>query len=270
LAFAHAVQHVVRGQPLVPGAGRAEAERAVALDDDVALGHAALGVIRLYVDWDWAGAGRELERALDLDPTDALVRHGYADYLSVMGRVEEGLEQVKLGRHYDPLSPLAIGPVVGHLLFARHYDEARREAQALLTQFPSVSLGPWTLAWAAWLQGRREEAVAQFRQNLAQNRELVEALDRGHAVGGPRGALRAVAAYEADPARSQDVGPLTVAEYYAQAGETDLAFDWLERAYRQREGFIVHVTFSPLYDPLRSDARFAGLMRRLGLPGQKP
>jgi TolB-like protein len=270
LAMSQGMQQIVWRQPVARGSALQAAERAVALDDGVALGHAALGMVLLLGAWDWARAGRELERALELDPTSSIARHGYGDYLCMLGRVEEGIEQVRLARRYDPMSRMANGALLTHLLLARRYDELRREVAVMRSQSPVLPGASSLLGWADWLEGRREDAIGQFREYLAADPPARAALDRGLAVGGASGALRAIADYYGDAARSGAIDPLEIVEYYAQSGDREQAFAWLERAYRQREAFLIHVSFSPLYDPLRGDPRYADLARRMAFPAPSP
>lgn len=240
---------------------------ALELDANLADAWSVLGMARLYFDWDWPAAGRELSRALELSPNDPLIRHGYGDYLLVMGLFEDSLEQVRIGRLYDPASPLTVVPVVAHLVFLRRFDEAIAEAEAILEASPEVPIVRTSLATALWAQGRFEESLEVLRQRWqTRSPELVEALDRGHAASGPAGAMRAVAETLAavDPGRRADA--VWIARCFALGDDPDRAFEFLDQAVDSREPTVVHLHANPDFDGLRSDPRYFELLRRIGLP----
>jgi TolB-like protein/DNA-binding winged helix-turn-helix (wHTH) protein len=247
----------------------AAARAALELDPDLAEAWGVLGATHLYFEWDWEAAGRELERALALAPNNALIRHGYGDYLLAMGRAEESLEQVRLGRQYDPVSPLAVVPVVGHLLFAERHEEAVEEARALLDADPGMPLVTSMMAWGLWAQGHEDEALDVWRQRWERSApDLVEALDRGRATGAAEDALRAVGEAMARADSSSSGRASAVAQFFAAGGDVDRAFEFLEKAVERREPQLLHVPGQPAFEDLRLDPRYRALLRRVGLPDE--
>jgi serine/threonine-protein kinase len=243
---------------------RALVLKALELDPNLGEAHAGLGFIMLYSDWDWPAAVRELEQALALSPHESNVRHAYADYLLVMGRLEESLEQVRIGRSYDPLSPLSHQVFLYHALMAGHYDEVIAEGRRTLDKFPGFRNPHLVIGDALWALGRYEEALTEYEASWGPEsfRIFKEAFERF----GLKGAPKAVADHLAERAKTRPVPPLTIAEYYAWAGENDAAFDWLEKAYETRHAQLLHTPFSPRFDSLRSDPRLEALMQRIGIP----
>jgi TolB-like protein/DNA-binding winged helix-turn-helix (wHTH) protein/Flp pilus assembly protein TadD len=267
LGYTHLIA-MVQGRPPAETAplARAAALRAIELDDDIAEAHAILGCVRLGFDWDWSGAASALRRALELNPSDAFARHGYADYLTALGRPEEGLEQVMIGRDCDPLSPLAHYPVLYHLFLLQRYDEVITESRKALELFPGWGAARRRLGWALFSQGRYEAAFAELRQDLGAAPAFLEALERGFAEAGPRGASRAVAELLAARAVSEYVDPLQIAGHFARAGDADRAIDWLEKAFENRSPLLGLIQVDPDFAGLRTDPRIAALVRRIGLP----
>jgi TolB-like protein len=247
---------------------RSAAEKAVALDPQLAEGHAVLGLSLLYFDWDWLRAEKELKLALELNPADALIYHPYADSLLVQGRLEESLAVVKEGAELDPLSPLAVGPVGGHLNFLHRYDDVIEFARRFQSKFPDSAFGGSLLRGALWHAGRYNEALAYYRDAWRSDAELLQALEKGYAKAGPRGAMRGVGDLLAARSKSGYVGPLDIARHYAMSGDANPAFEWLERAYRERSPFLAHLKVDPDYDALHSDPRFDDLLRRMNFPEQ--
>ncbi len=247
---------------------RVAALEALKLDDQSFSGHAALGWVRLFT-WDWPGAGESFEEALRLHPNHAMTLHGYADYLMLTGRPEDGLVQVRHARLIDPFTPISNMPVPFHLFMMRRYDEAIADARQLHERMPGYSVH-WLLALAYWQQGRLEEALEQERQvlTLRKDAELLAALEQGEARGGPRGAMRAMA--EAMVRRSSDayVDPFSVAVIFARAGEAEAALDWLGAAVERGSLELMYIEWRPEFDALRDDPRYAKLVQRLGLPGE--
>jgi tetratricopeptide (TPR) repeat protein len=224
-------------------------------------------MVRLYFDWDWPAAGRELERAVELDPNDSVIRHGYGDYLLVMGKPEEALRQMELGRQGDPASPIAAAPVVGHLLFLRRYDEVIEEARLLLESDSNFPLVREFLVEALWIRGEHDEALRLLRERWSVRApEILDALDRGYRESGPSGAVLAIGDFLASEARAKPANPMSLARYFAWGGDLDRAFEALERAIEEREPGVLHVMVFPGFDVLKSDPRFTLLMDRVGLP----
>lgn len=245
---------------------RAIDEKAVKLDPQLAEGHAVLGLASLYFDWDWSRAQKELKLALDLDPADAFVYHPYADCFLVEGSLEESLAWVKKGAAIDPKSPLVVAPVLGHLEFARRYDEVVEESRRFQSMFPDSPWGHAILLLALWHKGMYEQALKEYRVQWKNDSELLKAFEAGFARAGPHGAMRAAAQTLAARSKLQYVDPATIASYYAMAGDADPAFQWLERAYQERRPFLAHLKADPSYDLIRSDPRFESLLRRMNFP----
>ncbi|MDJ0750241.1 MAG: winged helix-turn-helix domain-containing protein [Woeseiaceae bacterium] len=244
---------------------RAAALTAISLDSNSAGGHAGLGVIQLYFDWDWESAAKNLSRALELMPNDARTRHAYADYLMVMGDLEGSLEQVEIGLLYDPLSPMANNVVSFHRILARHYDDVIAEAQKLLSTRPELLPNLTDYHEALWLTGRFEEAFAAYKASWGKDEVLLLAMEQGFSESGYLGAVYSLA--EALTKRDPEhEGFITIAKLYALAGAPDKALDWLETAYTYRHPQLVHVKAMPVFDELRDDPGYQDLLQRIGFP----
>ena len=245
---------------------RAAARRACELDPNLGEAHAVLGFLALYSDWDWLAAERELKRALELSPQDANVRHGYADYLLVMGKLEKSLEQTRLGRSYDPLAPLSHQVVLYHALMAGHYEEVIAEGRQMLEKFPGSTRPHQQIGNALWALGRYEEALAEYEIRWGPESESFRVFSEAFERAGPKGAAKALADRLAERSKTEAIGPMTIAGCYALAGESDPAFQWLERAFEIRSASLLHAPAIPQFESLRADPRFEALMQRIGIP----
>ena len=239
--------------------------RALALDSNSPEGHAILGAIQLYFDWDWDSAQRNLRRALELDPNNALTRHAYADYLMVMGDLEESLNQVEIGLLYDPNSEMARGVVEYHRLLLHEYDTVIENCRKALAERPDSQFIHSRYQEALWLKGLQEEGLAAYKKSWGKNKELLQAMEDGYSKSGYNGAVLALANAVARrvPAFNDYIA---LAGLYARAGEPDLAIEWLEQAYEHRQPRILHVKAVPVFAELHSHPKFEDLMRRIGFP----
>ena len=238
--------------------------RALELDPDLNQSRSLLGWVKMFYHWDIAGGVEEFEQALRIDPNDAIARHGMADYYMIVGDHERSVEEVMAARRVDPLSRLTVIPVIGHLAMAYRYDEAIDEIRQWMALSPDDRgvIREW-LPMILKLQDRYLEALEEQRDLYPPDSAYLRAIEQGFEEGGPRGADRA----EADYLASRSVpSPVQVARTYAAAGEIDLAFEWLEKAYEQRRPQILHVPGYPHFDSLRSDPRYEDLLRRIGIP----
>jgi TolB-like protein/DNA-binding winged helix-turn-helix (wHTH) protein/Flp pilus assembly protein TadD len=250
----------------VPKARKA-ALRAITLDTNSAGGYSSLGFIQLYYDWDWEAATKSLLRALELSPNDARTRHAYADYLMVMGDLGESLNQVEIGRLYDPVSPMANSVVDFHRILMRQYDAVIEDGRKAVAANPELMARFPYFHEALWLKGLHEEALAAYKASWGKNPELLQAMERGYAESGYTGAIHhlaeALASREAGPR-----DPMTLAKLYARAGEPDTALVWLERAYQYRQPQLLHVRAMPDFDGLHAAPEFQDLLRRVGFPDE--
>ena len=250
----------------------AAARRALELDPTLAHPHAVLGNNEMQYDWDFAGGEAEFKKAIELDPNDATAHQWYAENLGTIGgREPEALAEINRAHELDPLSPIITRVKGSVLVSARKFDEAIAICKKLENDDPTFALAHDCLGWAYWGKHMYPEMVEEWKTYslLTGNRRDVEfgnAIERGFQSGGWRGALtHAAAFFEAQRAIGYE-SPLQIARYYADLGDKERAFQWLDIAYREHDWLLEGLNTLSQLDPLRSDPRFAELVRKVGLP----
>jgi len=244
------------------------AERALEIDPGLAEAHAALGGIKVFFDWDWVTAERELRSAIEINPNDAAAHQLYAYCLEVMGRAEEAFVEIRLAQELDPLS-LVINCDVGiRYYFARQYDQAIDQYLKTLEMDPNFPVAHIWLARAYEQKGMYEEAVAEYQKKLtilSGDTRGAAALGRAYRVSGLRGILWQQLEELERLSKERYVSPLDMASIFTRLGEKDQAFEWLEKAYEQRFGLLAWLKLDPSLDSLRLDPKFDALLKKIGL-----
>lgn len=242
--------------------------KALEIDETLTEGHELLGTYKLFYEWDWAGAEREFRRAIQLDPNNGGAHERYGSYLQSMGRFDESLAEKKLAQKSDPINPVFIANVGGTLLFARRYDEAIELYRAALELNPNYLWAHVALADTYVRKGMYEEAITEINKALSVegNTSTIALLGNAYALAGRHDEARKLLGQLEALAKRKYVPPFFIATIYIGLGEKNQAFDWLEKAYQERHPHLVQLKVQPVYDPIRSDPRFANLVRRVGLP----
>jgi TolB-like protein/Flp pilus assembly protein TadD len=247
---------------------KAAAAKGLAIDDTLSEAHAALALVHLRYDWDWLATEREIKRAIALNPNYATTYHWYADYLVVMGRLDEAIAQIKRAQELDPLS-LIINTVLGLRLYhARQYDQAIEQCQKTLEMDPNFAMAHFLLGQAYERKGKHEEAIAALQKATGlspANPMIVSALGHAYAVSGQGREAMKILHQLQDFSQQRYISPYEMAIIYAGLGETEQAFAFLEKAYADRSWRLPFLNVEPKFDKLRLDPRFADLVRRVGL-----
>lgn len=269
LADSYAVMEQYTGTPTsetLPQA-KAYAERALQIDEQLAEAHASLGLINGGL-WQWAEAEREFKRAIELNPNYPTAHHWYSIYLRRMGRYDEALQESKRAHELDPLSNVINTNLVIAYLLKGDVNAALDQSKKMIELDPNSWLGHNSLAMAYLKQGRYDEAIGKLQETVAlSQRSPLSLADLGYAlaISGRRAeALAIVKELEERYAKHEALGS-HIASVYAGLGERDQAFAWLEKDFQARSGLLPNIFFSYTYEPLRSDARFAELLRRMNL-----
>jgi TolB-like protein/Tfp pilus assembly protein PilF len=243
------------------------AMKALELDETLADAYAALGQASKQYEWDWAKAETMYKRALELNPNSWLAHVWYAGLLSTIGRFDEAIKLDMRARELDPISVNSSTFLGRDLYRARRYDDAIRACQEGLELDPDDVL-------ALWFQARAEVANHQFPDAIGKLEKAVRLSDgsiyrallaNAYASAGQRGKALDILEQIKALSKQRYVSPIDMAVIYTGLGDRDSAFEWLEKAYQERAARIQEVS-EPLFDSLRSDPRFPGLMRRIGLP----
>jgi eukaryotic-like serine/threonine-protein kinase len=244
---------------------RAAAGKALELDDRLAEAHVSMGLVNLWYEWDWVAAGKHFERAIELNPAYPVAHFEYANYLTALGRLDEALAETKRTLELDPMTPLFNSGMADQLYSARRFDEAIEQDRKTLELDPSFAASHLGLGFSYAAKGMYREALAEF-EKLPPGR-CRSCLAYAHARLGERSqALRTIDELKA-VSKQEPVSPEVFAIIYVGLGEKDQAFAWLEKAYDERDHSLLStLKVDPLWDPLRSDPRFADLLRRIGPP----
>ena len=242
---------------------RESAEKAIALDPNLAAGYLRLARIQMSHDWDWDGADASLKKAAMLEPGSAEVAHGRAYLERRLGRVDEAIELYKLSIALDPLRSNSHLALADELYRVGRYEEALatlQKAEELNPQLSSLHLTRGTVLFS---QGRQQEALDEMEKETGDWEKLSGEALAYHALGRRAesdNALKKLIATHQNEAAFQ------IAEVYAFRGETDQAFAWLDRAYRQRDSGLPEMKTSPLMKSLLKDQRRAELLQKMRLP----
>ncbi len=247
---------------------REAASKALQIDDTLAEAHAWLGVVSWVYDWDWSAGEKEFKRAIELNPNLAVAHSQYAFYLAVMGRVEEATAESKRAQDLDPVSPETNMYTGWILYFAHRYSQAIEQLRKTVDLDPNYWFAHTVLGVAYEGKGELPEAIAEFEKARQLEDTIPEnwgALGHAYAVSGKRAEALTVLEKLKELSKEHYVPPFDMAIVYVGLGEKDRAFEWLEKAYAERSFFLTWLKVEPELDSLRSDPRFADLVRRVGL-----
>jgi tetratricopeptide (TPR) repeat protein len=248
---------------------RAAAERALALDEELAEAQASLGLVKLLHDWDWAEAERRFRRALALKPNLATAHHWFAEFFMARGRTDEALAELQRAEDLDPLSVILPTDRCRALYFARRYREALASCRRALDADAGYVPALITQGMVLEETGRAAEALAGFREvarvtgNDPQQRTLIA---RALAAGGDVSQARRMLAGIEQEADTRYISPYSLAVVHAALGDRDDAFRELDRAVAERSSWLVYLAVNPRLDALRDDPRFQDVLARVGLP----
>jgi tetratricopeptide (TPR) repeat protein len=250
----------------------AAARKALELDATLAHPHAVLGFSEMQYDWDFAGGEAEFKKALELDPNDAMAHQWYAwDIGMIGGREQVALAEINRAHQLDPLSPI-ISTSVGYVhIHARQYDEAIAVCQKVANENPTFGVAHECLANAYWGKKIYPQVVEEWKTygKLSGDRnesEFASALEQGFRSAGWKSALTKGVDIRQAQRKAGYSSAYGIASIYAQLGDEDQAFSWLNAAYQQRDLLLLGLKTDFLLDPIRSDPRFAELVRKVGLP----
>jgi serine/threonine protein kinase/tetratricopeptide (TPR) repeat protein len=244
----------------------AAANRAIAIDDGLAEGHASLG----FVDWttlEFAAAQRELHRALQLNPNLAIAHLYYSRYLGSLGKFSEAEKELDRAQELDPLSLQVIFDAGRLFYFRRQHDQAIAKFQKVLEIDPNNATAHLGMSEAHFAKGEYAAAVEEGSQYLIASGypAIAAEVKQAYVKSGYRGALQHRISKQSDPGNLELYYPWQVALDYARLGDKDKALLWLEKCYAERAG-LVFLQVEPALENLHSDPRFSDLVRRMGLP----
>ncbi len=270
LADSYALDLDYKGAPVFEGMERAKAEarKAIALDESLAEAHTSLGWVTFIYDWDWAGAERQFRRAVELNPRYSTARQWYSWFLAAMGRFEESLEHARVATELDPAS-VSIRRSMGWLnYYARQHDAALDNLRRALAMDPTAEETHRLLGLVYLQQGLLDEATAALKEAIAISPNDALALaGLGHVAvcrGRVDEALTILAELDAR-GRSRYVSPVAQTQLYVTLGQRDRAFEWLDKAFQDRRGWLAYLKIEPMLDSIRDDPRFHRMLERMRL-----
>lgn len=269
LAACHLVNYSGAVSPESMARGRAAAIIAVQLDGESAEAQTCLARAKLFGDWDWNGAERAYQQAIALNPNDSTAHQWYGIHLSIMGRHREAMKEYERARELDPVSPAANAHVGLGWYLARDYDKAIGAFRNTLELEPSFNFARRWLAVTYAQKGIPELALREGAIAVSQGSGAwlaIWSLTYAQAAAGQRDDAIAGIEHLKQLSETTYVAPYLIASLYAALGERDPAFEWLEKAYQERSSVLPLIRVHGWFDHLQSDARYANLIERIGLP----
>ena len=263
LAMAEAYWADNGGEPADVERALAHADQAIALAPNLADGYVARGWMRFSRKWNWPGAQADLERAVQLDANDSTTQRRYGGLLAALGRLPEAISAARKAIDMDPLSNAAWGNIGVYYNSIGQFAAARKALDRALEINPESVYARWNRGLTELLDGHAEQALTAFPESDATAFHQAGLAMAQHSLGH---AAQSREALDLLVARLSQRWAYQIAEVCAWRGQRDQAFVWLQRAYTQHDGGLIQVKYDRLLTSLRSDARFAALLRQMSLP----
>jgi TolB-like protein/DNA-binding winged helix-turn-helix (wHTH) protein/tetratricopeptide (TPR) repeat protein len=249
---------------------KAMAARALEIDDKLAEAHTSLAYIKMVYDWDWEGAEREFRRSIELDPSYAKAHSLFACYFALHRRFDEAIAEIRVALQLDPLSIYENHNLGSHLLAARRYGEAVDQYRKTIDMDPASAQTHYGLGRALEQQGFYSEAIDEFKEGIRLadgTPSILAGLGHAYAISGRAGDAYRVIDRLRELSSRKYVPAYEMAIVYTGLGNPTEAFAWLEKAYRDRDGYLwLWLNLDQRFDTLRPDPRFSALLDGMRLP----
>jgi TolB-like protein/DNA-binding winged helix-turn-helix (wHTH) protein/Tfp pilus assembly protein PilF len=242
--------------------------KSLELDSGQGEAHNSLAFVLDGFDWNLEAGGKEFQRAIELSPSYATAHHWYAWHLSLLGRYDEAIGEMRRAEDLDPLSLIINADLAELLVLAHSYDEAIRQSRKTIEMDANFALAHNQLAQAYLGKHMYDEAIAELQKAVqlsGGSPTCVANLARAFAASGKRSEAVKLLGELKTRSGPGHANTSEIAMVYASLGDKDQAMNWLEKGYEDR--FNPGVLLRPGFDPLRSDSRFQSLLHRIGLPG---
>jgi serine/threonine-protein kinase len=242
---------------------RREVRKALVLDPNLAAAHSLMGWIKRSFDWDWSGANASFRRALELEPGDASIISNAARLAATLGRFNEAIRLNRRSIELDPVRVVLYNNLGLDTWYAGLLDESQTAFRKCMELNPQYRDAHNRIGCVYLAKGQPDSALAEMEQETEPFWQMYGLALVYHALGRNK---------EADDALSkiieenQNDSAYQIAEIYAYRGETDRAFEWLGRAYQQRDGGLSEMKGDPLLRNIEKDPRYAAFMKKMKLP----
>lgn len=249
---------------------KAAVSKALEIDPALAEAHASLGLIKMTHDWDWSGAAVEFRRAVELNPNSPSAHQWYATYLLLVGRFDEAVVELEAAQELDPLSfqiRVNLAVVFSYKCrYERALDQLRKAVEINPDYWGAYHISGFVYA----CMSKHAEAIAAFKQarSLNDSQIIMGFLGYTYAAANRKDEARAMLGEMQERAKRTYVSAYCIALIYLGLGEREQALAWLEKAFVDRDELLMLLKINPWLDSLRSDARFADLLSRIGLASQ--
>ncbi|MBX3295185.1 MAG: tetratricopeptide repeat protein [Acidobacteria bacterium] len=247
---------------------RAYAERAIAIDENLAEGHTSLGGVNLK-SWKWAEAEQEFKRAIELNPNYATSYHWYCVLLRSLGRFDEAAQKIEKAQELDPLSSVIGNNAAQSYMIRKDFTKMNESALKLIELYPDYNFAYQLLGESYLKLGRETEALANLQKSAEMSNRAssnLSFLGHGYAVAGKRSEAIAIIKELEERFAGNESSGRNIAAIYAGLGEKDKAFEWLEKDFQSRSGELAFIRWYMQFESLRGDPRYAELLKRMGLP----
>jgi eukaryotic-like serine/threonine-protein kinase len=244
------------------------AMKALQMDDQLAEAHHLLANAKLYYEWNWEVAGRELKRSIELNPNYSLAYETYGTYYQSLGLLDQAAAARKVGKELDPLSPFAVADEGYPLYYARRFDDAIKAYREGLALDQNLSWGHLWIGQALVQKGMYSEAIAEIQEAVRLSGGDIRAratLGHAYAVAGKQREALHVLDELKSLSRRRYVSPYFIALVYAGLRNDEETFAWLEKAYQERHPYLILLKVEPVFDHLRNNEKFINLEKRVGL-----
>jgi len=247
---------------------RDAAQRALAIDPDLAEAHTSLAMVEFSHDWNWAGAEQEFRRAIALKPDYAMAHDQYGWLLATTGREDEARAEFERASQLDPLDLVFIvDGSVPYIWGRRQYERALDQCGKALEMDPNFYWAHFVAAWTHVTAGDYAAAIAELQKarSLGDTPYIIGMLGYAHARAGEVREAEDVLHDLEQLSTQRYVTPMAQVQIVIGLGQKDRAFEWLDKMYQERSGFITFLKMEPVFDPLRSDPRFTELLKKVRL-----